>query len=271
MFSLRRKIHRAMGGIAGGGLGGQEDNVEVGEIDGVRSLYLGSDTIQSSMLVKAPYDLQLAYSKGMMLFMLFAPQVRDILLIGLGGGSIPKYLHHYHPQYQTQVVELNPEVLKVARSHFYLPEDDDRLQVLLGDGVAHIHAHSEATDLLMLDMFDGRGVPLNVYSQDFFDACHACVRSQGLLMINLWGSDKNFDIYLQRIEQSFQNRVLMVPTGRPGNIVVMAFKRLPAELRWEALREKAKMLDAEWNLGFMGLLERLRDHNPNTPHRITMT
>lgn len=260
-----------MGGITGGGLGGQEDNVEVGEIDGVRSLYLGSDTIQSSMLVKAPYDLQLAYSKGMMLFMLFAPQVRDILLIGLGGGSIPKYLHHYHPQYQTQVVELNPEVLKVARSHFYLPEDDSRLQVLLGDGVAYIQAHSEATDLLMLDMFDGRGVPLNVYSPDFFDACFACVRSQGVLMINLWGSDKNFDIYLQRIEQSFQNRVLMVPTGRPGNIVVMAFKRLPAELRWEALREKSKMLDAEWNLGFMGLLERLRDHNPNTPHRITMT
>jgi spermidine synthase len=261
MFGIRNKIHRAFG---------QDETVDVGELDGVRSLYLGSDTIQSSMLVKAPYDLQLAYSKGMMLFLLFTPHVRDILLLGLGGGSIPKYIHHYHPQLKTRVVELNRQVISIARSHFYLQDDDERLSVIEGDGIQYIYDHPETTDLLMLDMFDGSGMPLKLYTQDFFDACNVALTSNGLMQINLWGSDKNFDVYLQRIEQSFNGRVLVVPTGRPGNIIVMAFKRVPAELRWDAVREKARTLDAEFKLDFMGLLERLRDHNPNTNNRISM-
>ena len=261
MFGFRKKIHRAINAQA---------NVDVGEVDGIRSMYLGSDTIQSSMSVKAPFDLQLAYSKGMMLFLLFAPHVRDILVMGLGGGSIPKYLHHYHPQLKTRVVELNAEVIEVARSHFYLPEDDARLSIIQGDGVQYIHEHPETTDLLMLDMFDGKGVPLNMYSQDFFDTCRATLTPNGMMAINLWGSDKNFDVYLSRVEQSFDGRVLVVPTGRPGNIVVMGFQRVPAELRWEPVREKAKALDVQFKLDFMGLLERLRDHNPNTNNRILM-
>jgi len=261
MFGIRNKIHRAFGA---------DETVDVGEVDGVRSLYLGSDTIQSSMLVKAPYDLQLAYSKGMMLFLLFAPHARDILLLGLGGGSIPKYLYHYHPQLKTRVVELNRQVISIARSHFYLQDDDDRLAVIEGDGIQYVNDHPNTTDLLMLDMFDGAGMPLKLYSQDFFDACNAALTSHGVLEINLWGSDKNFDIYLQRIEQSFNRRVLVIPTGRPGNVVVMAFKRVPDELRWDAIRAKAKVLDAEFDLGFMDLLERLRDHNPNTNNRISM-
>lgn len=261
MFGFRKKIHRARF---------DEQMVDVGEVNGIRSMYLGSETIQSSMSVKAPFDLQLAYSKGMMLFLLFAPHVRDVLVMGLGGGSIPKYLHHYHAPINVRVVELSPQVIAVARSHFFLPEDDARLQVIEGDGVEYIYQHPESTDLLMLDMFDGKGIPLDMYSQDFFDACYDCTTDNGMIAINLWGSDKNFDVYLQRIEQSFDERVLVVPTGRPGNIVVMGFKRVPTELRWEALREKARALDEQWQLDFMGLLERIKDHNANTNNRILM-
>lgn len=260
MFGFGKKIHRSVA----------SESVEVGEVDGVRSLFIGSSTIQSSMRVKAPYDLELSYSKGMMLFLLFAPHVRDVVIMGLGGGSIPKYIHHYHPQLTTRVVELNPQVISIARSHFYLPDDDDRLTVIEGDGVQFIHDHPETTDVLMLDMFDGKGVPLNMYSQDFFDACRLALTQSGVLIINLWGSDKNFDVYLHRIEQIFSNRVLVIPTGRPGNIVVMAFKRVPMELRWEQVRQKAKEIDAEFNLDFMGLLDRLKDNNQHTPSRITM-
>lgn len=260
MFGFGKKIHRSVA----------SESVEVGEVDGVRSLFIGSSTIQSSMRVKTPYDLELSYSKGMMLFLLFAPHVRDVVIMGLGGGSIPKYIHYYHPQISTRVVELNPQVISIARSHFYLPDDDDRLKVIEGDGVQFIHDNPETTDLLMLDMFDGKGVPLNMYSQDFFDACRNALTPNGVLVTNLWGSDKNFDVYLHRIEQIFNNRVLVLPTGRPGNIVVMAFKRVPTELRWDQVRHKAKELDAAFNLDFMGLLDRLKDRNQHTPSRITM-
>ena len=66
--------------------------VEVAELDGVRSLYLGSDTIQSSMRLSDPDALELAYARGMMMFLLFHAVPKDVLILGLGGGSIAKFI-----------------------------------------------------------------------------------------------------------------------------------------------------------------------------------
>ncbi len=239
-------------------------------MDGVRSLHLGSSTIQSSMRVAAPYDLELTYSRGIMSFLLFKRQVEDVLVLGLGGGSIPKFIHYYLREIRTRVVDINPGVIEVARSHFMLPPDDDRLQVIEGDGAAFVLENPDTTDVLILDIFDGRGVPPDLYSQTFFDAVADALHSDGILAANLWGSDKNFDIYLQRIEQSFDHRVLVMPTGRPGNIVVFAFKRPPADLRWTSLRERARLLAQDYKIEFLEFVERLRDNNPNTSNRLIL-
>ncbi len=244
--------------------------MEVSEIDGIRSLYLGSITVQSSMKVSAPNELLLPYSRAMMLFLLFLKERLDILILGLGGGSIPKFIRTHLPECKTRVVEINPEVVKVARSHFYLPDNDDFLQVVEEDGARYLKEHPGNTDVLMLDIFDAHGIPPNLYAQDFFDSCFEALNSDGMMAVNLWGSDKNFDIYLQRIEISFNRRVLVIKTGKPGNIVVLGFKHPPAELRWEPIREKAKTLDEKYKLGFMLLLDRVRESNPHTNNRIVM-
>ena len=60
----------------------------------MRCLHLGSSMVQSAMLLKAPNDLQLVYTQYMMGFLLFHPHPRDILMIGLGGGSLAKFVYH---------------------------------------------------------------------------------------------------------------------------------------------------------------------------------
>ena len=163
-----------------------ESSVDVSETDGVRSLHLGNNTVQSAMRVKSPYALELTYSRGMMCFLLFTANIRNALIIGLGGGSVPKYLHEYLPEITSSVVEINPQVISIARSHFYLPEDNERLQVIEGDGVAYLMANPESTQLLMIDAFDSRGIPANMGSQDFFDTCAAALTQNGMMAINLW-------------------------------------------------------------------------------------
>ena len=49
------------------------ETVYVSERYGVRSLHIGSDTVQSAMRLKAPNDLELAYTRSMMAFLLFVP------------------------------------------------------------------------------------------------------------------------------------------------------------------------------------------------------
>ena len=263
MRSFGRRISRAVHkGMTG------EESVDVSEMDGVRSLYLGSETVQSAMRVKAPYELELAYSRGMMMFLLFMKQPKDVLMIGLGGGSITKYIHHFLPEIQTRVVEINPRIIQLARSHFYLPDDDEKLEVIEGDGVAYLQENSNTADVLLLDIFDSQGVPPEMYNQAFFDTCEASLILDGMMAVNLWGSDKNFDIYLQRIEQSFHDRVLVLRTGRPGNIVVFGFKRPPRDLRWSTLRVRAKALQEHHKIEFLEFVEKLKDENLSTTNRL---
>ena len=95
--------------------------VVVSEEEGVRFLHLGGEHIQSAMRIDAPDELELDYTRTMMAFLLFHPRPRECLMIGLGGGSIPKFLFRRLPGVRTRVVELSPAVITAARLHRWSP------------------------------------------------------------------------------------------------------------------------------------------------------
>ena len=267
MFRIAKHLMKAVTG---------EDSVDVSETDGVRSLHLGSVTVQSAMRIRDPFALELAYTRGMMCFLLFNPNVKQVLAIGLGGGSLAKYMHAYCPDIVSKVIELNPKIIQIARSQFYVPENDARLEVVEGDGLLYLAEigqaqNSDLADVLIIDAFDSNGIPPDFCSQDFFDQCASALKYDGILAINLWGSDKKFDIYLQRIEQSFNGMVLTLPTGKPGNIAVFGFKREPADLRLTSLRDRAKVLEQTHKIEFLQFIEKLAEHNPSSSNRLFMT
>lgn len=250
MLRYNRKIHKSVS---------EEATVEVIEVDGVRSLYLGSLTIQSSMRVKSPFTLELAYSRGMMCFLLFSEQVKHVLSIGLGGGSVPKYIHQFCPEFNQTVVEISPQVIATARSHFYMPENDERLNVIEGDGLIYLANHANTADVLMTDAFDSVGIPPDFCSQDFFDRCELSLKKDGIFVINLWGSDKNFDVYLRRIEQSFNNKVFILPTGKPGNIVVFGLKGVAYNVKH--IVRRATQLESTHLIEFKTFADKLIEMN----------
>ena len=253
MLRFNRKIHKSVS---------EDSIVEVTETNGIRSLHLGSVTIQSSMKVKSPFELELAYTRGMIGFLLFSDGIKNVLTIGLGGGSVPKYMVQFCPEMSQIIVEINPQIINIARSHFAVPDNDARLNVMEGDGLVYLAENPQSADCLMIDAFDAHGIPSDFCSQDFFDACEKTLTPHGIFVINLWGSDKNFDIYLQRIERSFNNKTLMLPTGKPGNIVVFGFKLTP-DLNIASLRMRAKMLESQHKIEFLSFLDKLCEHNSN--------
>jgi spermidine synthase len=256
MFKFNRKIHKSV----------RDDSVaEVSEISGIRSLHLGTVTIQSSMKVKDPFALELTYTRGMMGFLLFSDAVKNVLTIGLGGGSVPKYIYANCPNIGQTIIEINQQIISIARSHFHVPDNDARFNVIEGDGIAYLAANPNSADCLMIDAFDRFGIPPNFCSQDFFDSCEMALSNSGIFSINLWGSDQNFDIYLQRIEQSFNNQTLILPTGKPGNILVFGFKHDSKlnglKLNPKKLKERAKILENTHKIEFLSFVEKLCEHN----------
>ena len=87
------------------------ETVYISEKFGVRSLHIGSDTVQSAMRISAPNDLELSYTRSMMGFLLFNEKPQTVLMIGLGGGSLAKFCHRHLPRTRLTVVEVDPDVI----------------------------------------------------------------------------------------------------------------------------------------------------------------
>ena len=82
-------------------------SIAVSESRGVRTLHVGGEAIQSSMRLEDPYALALDYTRCMMAFLLFHPEPRRALMIGLGGGSLAKFFHKFLKRTSIKVVELD--------------------------------------------------------------------------------------------------------------------------------------------------------------------
>ena len=259
---------RLLRGLRGRRKNGADASVEMSEQDGIRYLHLGSATIQSGMRVSDPEDLVLAYTRSMMAFLLFGLEPRRVVTIGLGGGSVNKWMYRHFPQAEQVAIELNPRVIAVARQYFHVPADDARLRVIQADGARWISEQQDSADVVLVDGYDGDSHAAELATAEFYCAVARALRSNGTLVVNLWGSDRRFDEYVHRIEAAFEGQVACVPALQKGNIIVLAFKRRPVLLRWDELRERAKQLEARYGLEFIRFVEGLRRLNPHTEKRL---
>ena len=247
------------------------EGVEVREKDGVRTLHLGSETIQSAMRLDAPHALELAYTRAMMGFLLFAAAPRRILTIGLGGGSLSKFLYYRLPETTQKVIEISAEVITVARKFFFLPPDDARITVEVGEGTQYIAQCQESIDVLLVDAYDGRSLAAACKIDGFYAAARAALNREGVLAMNLWSSDWAFDSNLKRIERAFHGRCICLPAERPGNIIVFAFVESPPRLRWHQLNEAARALEASFQLPFRQFVPALKTMNPHDQDGLQMS
>lgn len=240
---------------------------EFGDIEVVddavcRSLHFGSEPRQSSMLLRDPLDLALTYTRALAASLLFNPAPRRILLIGLGGGSLAKFLLHHLPDSQIDVVEMRQRVVDVAHSHFKLPEDP-RLNIHIGDGGAFIrNSAEESYDLLLIDAFLGEGIARSVCGISFFDACRQRMSSNGVLGMNLWNGDFiNAREMREDIGQSFDGNVLHLPVEGKANTVAFAANGPSLKKRLRGLRATADEIERTTGIEYVSMLKQLIRQN----------
>ncbi len=248
----------------------EEDNesVYISEKFGVRTLHIGSDTVQSSMRLARPNDLEVSYTRSMMAYLLFDPEPREVLMIGLGGGSVAKFIYHNLPQTRAVAVEVNPRVVAVARQFFHVPPDDERLRVIVGDGAAYLGDENPRADVIMVDGYGAESQAPALATPGFYRDCARALGGAGILVVNLWGGDREFSACVERISRAFDQRVASLPAGRPGNVVVMGFKRSPGQPAWQGLRCRAQALETALGLEFTRFVQELAVMNPHDHERL---
>ncbi|WP_028989511.1 hypothetical protein RG903_07715 [Thermithiobacillus tepidarius DSM 3134] len=226
-----------------------------------RSLYFGAPPQQSSMLLRDPVQLVFAYTRAMMACLLFNDKPRSALLIGLGGGSLAKFLLHHFPDCRVDAVENRASVADLAHRFFHLPEDP-RLRIHIGDGGEFVRAVSTAQDgydFLLVDAYDAAGMVSSVSGLAFFDACRARLARHGILSINLWSGDRDgLDGTLQALQRSFDGFLLQLPVEAKGNVIALAGNR-PFPVSYQKMaREPLKAMEARFGIEFSHFLSRLR-------------
>ncbi len=189
-----------------------------------KALHFSISEIQSRMKIKDPFALDLEYTRTMMGFLLLHPEPRQLVMIGLGGGSLAKFCHHHLPQASIQVAEINPHVIAL-RDEFHVPPDSERFRVIPTDGAQFVRHRVTRPDVLMVDGFDTDGQPPRLSSQRFYDDCHEMLQPDGIMVVNLHYGHHMRDTYVGRIRRSFgDDAVLLVDDGELSNSIVFACK-----------------------------------------------
>jgi spermidine synthase len=233
--------------------------VQISEERGLRLMHLGDDAIQSRMRLDRPDELSLAYTKAMMGALLFAPRARDFLMIGLGGGSLAKFIHRRLPRARVTAVEINAQVLIAARTMFGVPRDGKRFRALLGDGARVVRTlPPRQFDVVLLDAYcGGRQVP-SITRRVFYQRVRALLRPRGVLVVNCIADEPKLRGYLDNLCEAFDGRVWGVPTPPDENLVVFALAEGGQEPTLELLRPRAQRFEARLALPFRRWVRTMR-------------
>ena len=231
---------------------------------GTKSLHFTIGELQSRMVMRRPWRLEVDYTRTMMGFLLFKPAPLHIGMIGLGGGSLAKFCYRQLPGSPMTVLEINPHVVAL-RHEFQIPDDDERFRVIVTDGALFVQTETPGFDVLLVDGFDQDGQPAALCSQRFYDDCFAALPDGGVLVVNLHYDHPDYPVYADRISRSFSGNAVEVLSEEQSNSIVFASKgqaisprnmnltKSLADLNEEArLQLKSELVRIAWQMRALG-------------------
>jgi spermidine synthase len=183
---------------------------------------------QSCINLQDPHKFALNYTRMMMAGTLFmGPAPKRVLIVGLGGGSIPMALAEVLPDAQIDVVEIDPAVTRVAKRFFGF-KDGPKMRVTEVDGRVYVkRAIREGTkyDAILLDAFDHEYIPEHLLTKEFLEEVESLLTPQGVLVGNTFSSSRLYDhesttyaaVFKTFFNLKRENRVVVArPAGLPS-------------------------------------------------------
>jgi spermidine synthase len=181
----------------------------------------GSDAIQSEMKLSDRYELTLPYVRHIMAALPLVKNPQHILIIGLGGASMQRYLYRLLPDAKIETAELDPAVIKVATSYFFYKEDARQI-AHLGDGRKFIENSKDKYDIIFLDAFSATSIPYPLSTQQFLKAIKDHLTPGGVVCANLWEILPEYRDMLKTYTTVFAELHILTCANSGGNVILVA-------------------------------------------------
>gem|GEM_PF-2942382 len=235
--------------------------VEVWQNKAFNWLCVGDETIQSVISRQYSYKLVSLLYQHMAAAVLLTHQPRSILFLGLGGGDLSRFFYHYWPQINQEGVEINSEVIEVAKTYFSLPP---RLKVHHQNAIEFVSlVPNIQKDLIFVDLFSGSQMSKHSIDLTFLAQCYQCLTPHGVMVINIsFPDEKHYINGLFQIRQ-ISKKTLFLSVPDYNNLLVFILGQHIPVCTSATLLNNATCLEQQCHLDFAELADRLIKQNQN--------
>ncbi|MEW6672401.1 MAG: fused MFS/spermidine synthase [Thermodesulfobacteriota bacterium] len=175
-------------------------HLQVSEADGYRYLSFNrARGNQSVVSIADPYELKFPYTQAVFVVPAFLDQKPGrILILGLGGGTIPRVLAKYYPDIPIDIVEIDSDVVDVAWRYFFF-ETTKKMKVTTMDGRRFLRSSRNRYDIIFLDAYDDQSIPFHLTTKEFFEIVKQRLTPTGVVAANVWGP-RTDEFYLSELK-----------------------------------------------------------------------
>jgi spermidine synthase len=246
-------------------------NIEVKESNNRRCLVFamrGGDRNQSCMSLSHPDRVVFAYVRMTFAGLLLNPEPRSILVVGLGGGTLPMVLSALFPEATVDVVEIDEAILRVAKQYFNFVESE-KVKVFVQDARVYTKRaaiRKQQYDLVILDAFTGDYIPEHLMTVEFLQEVQSIMSNDGVLVANTFSTSKLYHHESVTYQTVFGDFFNFKGPGTGNRVIVATGNPLPSKLviKSRANRLSGKMTKYNVNIDdFPRYMKRGKDWNEN--------
>lgn len=146
---------------------------------------------QGGIYIDAPDKLLFEYARMSFVSLAFLErEPRSALFIGLGVGAMPRYFNRLYPDAEVDVVDIDPDVVDIAKKYFYFSEND-KMRVHVSDGRTFIRRDPKKYDIIFLDAYQGGHIPFHLTTVEFLQEVKKHLNPGGIVVSNVLARHKN--------------------------------------------------------------------------------
>lgn len=211
-----------------------------------------SGITQTCMSLENPKTPLFLYTQILLSTLFLRDHPRKILLIGLGGATIPKALNILVPQTQLDIVEINPTIQPLVEKYFDFTENA-KSKIFIEDGFEFVkNAPDDEYDLVMLDAFTPDYIPSSFLTDEFVQHVKRIMVKDGIVAINTFTSSPHYQLESELFAKNFDRYYNLVVNN--NRIIVASKGDLPDFAQIEATSNLWRYRFVEINLSQLALL-----------------
>ena len=204
--------------------------VQVVDEQGMRMLSFNG-TRETRMSLADPLQGHFEYTEYFHMPWVWNREIRRVLMMGLGGGSVQRAYQHYYTNVIAETVEIDPVVIKVAKEYFKVQETP-ALKIRNQDGRVFLNRTADKYDLIIMDAYTtsryGSSIPRHLTTKEFFALAGTHLTTNGIVAYNVIGQMQgwrtDFIGAMYRTMKEVFPQVYAFPAESSMNVVLVATK-----------------------------------------------